>query len=85
MNFAVFSRYYRLSTQGKVPELLCGFEKVNHMGVVPRVNENDEITLICIECSYVKKPGLKLYNQLRDMLIRIDGSDDEWNKTETLT
>lgn len=85
MNFAVFSRYYRLSIDGRVPDLLCGFEKINHMALVPKVNDDGDITLICLECSYVKKPGMKLYDQLRDILIKIDGSDNEWNQTETLT
>jgi hypothetical protein len=76
MNFAVFSRYYFLATQGLVPDIKCQTSD-EHLGLFPRLEDEDQIVLICTECSFRKKPGLNLYNSMKDIISRTDVPDGE--------
>ena len=67
MIYQTFSRYYQLSLDEKVPPILCP-NSPEHGILVPKMDHEDNILMYCLECTYVKRPGLKFYQTLLDEL-----------------
>jgi hypothetical protein len=71
MNFGVFRQYYELQTNGLVPTIACGNDKL-HLGLVPNMDSEDKIFLYCLECDYKKFPGSGFYNSMKIVLSGVE-------------
>jgi hypothetical protein len=73
MDYRVFSTYYQLSLQGKVPELLCK-NNIDHPTLIPSLIEDEKIILSCIypDCKYNAVAGSDLYKHLEYYLNRLN-------------
>jgi hypothetical protein len=61
MRIQYVSKYISLSEEGLVSKLEC---PIDQGLLLPNLNENDNIFLYCIECSYKKIVGIDLYNKI---------------------
>ena len=71
MNTKVFVKYYLLSLDGKVPELKCKVDE-EHMSLVPFFDEKEDLTLRCYACDYKIRPGLKMYEQVTNLIKEVE-------------
>ena len=72
MNYKVFSSYYQLALQGRVPDLLCQ-KNIGHPTLVPNLENEDKIVLRCIDpdCNYKIYPGDRIYKMMLHFLEEI--------------
>lgn len=75
MIYQIFSRYYRLSLDGKVPPLLCGADRTHEQPLVPNMTDDERIYLYCLQCEYRRWAGISLYENLRE-LVEKAGKED---------
>ena len=70
MDYKVFSTYYQLSVDETNLDLLPPVKCIvdGHNSLVPLLTENDSVELYCVLCTYVLKPGLELYSELKSKL-----------------
>jgi hypothetical protein len=70
MDYKVFSTYYQLSVDETNYDLLPPVKCIvdEHNSLVPLLTENDSVELYCVLCTYVLKPGLELYSELKSKL-----------------
>jgi hypothetical protein len=61
MRIQYVSKYISLSEEGLVSKLEC---PIDQGLLLPNLNQNDNIFLYCIECSYKKIVGIDLYNKI---------------------
>lgn len=56
------SKYLALAEEGLVPRIDCPIDQ----GLLfPNLDQDDNIYLYCISCSYKKNMGLDLYNKIK--------------------
>jgi hypothetical protein len=61
MKIQYVSKYLLLAEKGLVPRLECPMDQGPLM---PNIDENDNIYLYCLSCSYKKVMGTDLYDKL---------------------
>jgi uncharacterized protein YebE (UPF0316 family) len=61
MRIQYVSKYISLSEEGLVSKLEC---PIDQGLLLPNLNQNDNIILYCLSCSYNKIVGIDLYNKI---------------------
>ena len=69
MRIQYVSKYISLSEEGLVSKLECPMDQGL---LLPNLNENDNIFLYCIECSYKKIVGIDLYNKIKNKVEEVE-------------
>jgi hypothetical protein len=69
MRIQYVSKYISLSEEGLVSKLEC---PIDQGLLLPNLNENDNIFLYCIECSYKKIVGIDLYNKIKNKVEEVE-------------
>jgi hypothetical protein len=69
MRIQYVSKYISLSEEGLVSKLEC---PIDQGLLLPNLNENDNIFLYCIECSYKKVVGIDLYNKIQNKVKEVE-------------
>jgi len=69
MRIQYVSKYVSLSEEGLVSKLEC---PIDQGLLLPNLNENDNIFLYCIECSYKKIVGIDLYNKIKNKVEEVE-------------
>jgi hypothetical protein len=69
MRIQYVSKYISLSEEGLVSKLEC---PIDQGLLLPNLNENDNIFLYCIECSYKKIVGIDLYNKIYNQVNEVE-------------
>ena len=76
MRLQVFSQYYQLAEEGKVPYLSCPMHKDDLSAVFPLLHSMDEVNLKvmlqCKGCGYQQTAGLDLYNAILRRILGIE-------------
>jgi len=73
MNYKIFTTYYQLSTTDKkLPEILCK-QDPEHMSLVPKIDNEDNIYLECFACGYKMRPGSDMYNKIKESVENLIG------------
>lgn len=61
MKIQYVSKYISLSEEGLVSKLDC---PIDQGLLLPNLNNNDNVILYCLSCSYNKVVGIDLYNKI---------------------
>jgi hypothetical protein len=69
MRIQYVSKYMSLSEEGLVSKLEC---PIDQGLLLPNLNENDNIFLYCISCSYKKIVGIDLYNKIMNKVKEVE-------------
>jgi hypothetical protein len=69
MRIQYVSKYISLSEEGLVSKLEC---PIDQGLLLPNLNENDNIFLYCISCSYKKIVGIDLYNKIMNKVNEVE-------------
>jgi hypothetical protein len=69
MRIQYVSKYISLSEEGLVSKLEC---PIDQGLLLPNLNENDNIFLYCLECSYKKIVGIDLYNKIYNQVNEVE-------------
>jgi hypothetical protein len=69
MRIQYVSKYISLSEEGLVSKLECPMDQGL---LLPNLNENDNIFLYCLECSYKKIVGIDLYNKISNKVKEVE-------------
>jgi hypothetical protein len=69
MRIQYVSKYISLSEEGLVSKLEC---PIDQGLLLPNLNENDNIFLYCLECSYKKIVGIDLYNKISNKVKEVE-------------
>jgi hypothetical protein len=69
MRIQYVSKYISLSEEGLVSKLEC---PIDQGLLLPNLNENDNIFLYCISCSYKKIVGIDLYNKIMNKVKEVE-------------
>jgi len=69
MKIQYVSKYISLSEEGLVSKLEC---PIDQGLLLPNLNENDNIFLYCLECSYKKIVGIDLYNKISNKVKEVE-------------
>lgn len=71
MMIQIFSEYNNLVKAGRAKALLCPMHEDNIYTLYPTYHSDDLITLDCYACSYKRKVGIFLYNQISDIVAKM--------------
>ena len=69
MRIQYVSKYISLSEEGLVSKLEC---PIDQGLLLPNLNENDNIFLYCISCSFKKIVGIDLYNKIINQVNEVE-------------
>jgi hypothetical protein len=69
MRIQYVSKYISLSEEGLVSKLEC---PIDQGLLLPNLNENDNIFLYCISCSFKKIVGIDLYNKIMNQVNEVE-------------
>lgn len=57
--------YLQLAEKGIVAPLQCIVNPDDHLGLLPDIDENENVYLYCLSCNSKLKPGLTLINTIK--------------------
>lgn len=69
MLIQVLNEYQHLANLGHFGAIKCAMDN-DHPILACNIDENDEVYMYCLACSYKLKPGMALYSSMKD---RIEG------------
>ncbi len=65
MKIQIVSKYLSLSEEGLVPRIECPMDQGLLMS---NLDDEDNIILYCLSCSYKKIIGISLYNEMQELI-----------------